>query len=92
MGQLLLPPLEAGGNNGNGGGSNTYTLKVETSIGTFDNVSLTFGDSNASGKNPLQAGMSHVVTLNIGDHELGITSVTVQAWASVTVDGTLDAD
>lgn len=49
-GQLLLPPLEAGGNNGNGGGSNTYTLKVETSIGTFDNVSLTFGDSNASGK------------------------------------------
>lgn len=91
-GQLLLPPLEAGGNNGNGGGSNTYTLKVETSIGTFDNVSLTFGDSNASGKNPLQAGMSHVVTLNIGDHELGITSVTVQAWAPVTVDGTLDAD
>lgn len=91
-GQLLLPPLEAGGNNGNGGGSNTYTLKVETSIGTFDNVSLTFGDSNASRKNPLQAGMSHVVTLNIGDHELGITSVTVQAWAPVTVDGTLDAD
>ena len=32
------------------------------------------------------------VTLNIGDHELGITSVTVQAWAPVTVDGTLDAD
>lgn len=92
VGQLLLPPLEAVGSNGNGGGSNTYTLKVETSIGTFDNVSLTFGDSNASGKNPLQAGMSHVVTLNIGDHELGITSVTVQAWASVTVDGTLDAD
>lgn len=92
VGQLLLPPLEAGGSNGNGGGSNTYTLKVETSIGTFDNVSLTFGDSNASGKNPLQAGMSHAVTLNIGDHELGITSVTVQAWTPVTVDGTLDAD
>ena len=92
VGQLLLPPLEAGGNNGNGGGSNTYTLKVETSIGIFDNVSLTFGDSNASGKNPLQAGMSHAVTLNIGDHELGITSVTVQAWTPVTVDGTLDAD
>lgn len=84
--------MEAGGSNGNGGGSNTYTLKVETSIGTFDNVSLTFGDSNASGKNPLQAGMSHAVTLNIGDHELGITSVTVQAWTPVTVDGTLDAD
>lgn len=92
VGQLLLPPLEAGGSNGNGGGSNVYTLKVETSIGTFDNVSLTFDNSNASGKNPLQAGMSHVVTLNIGDHELGITSVTVQAWAPVTVDGTLDAD
>lgn len=83
VGKIQVPPLEGG---------STYTLKVETSIGTFDNVSLTFGDSNASGKNPLQAGMSHVVTLNIGDHELGITSVTVQAWASVTVDGTLDAD
>lgn len=35
VGQLLLPPLEAGGSNGNGGGSSAYTLKVETSIGTF---------------------------------------------------------
>lgn len=47
VGKIQVPPLEGG---------STYTLKVETSIGTFDNVSLTFGDSNASGKKSVAGG------------------------------------
>lgn len=72
-------PLQAG---------DTYTLTVETSIGTFSGLTVNY----AAGENLLQAGMSHTVTLTIGDHELGITSVTVQPWTTVTVDGDLEAE
>ena len=76
---IQVPPLQAG---------DTYTLTVETSIGTFSGLTVNYD----AGENLLQAGMSHTVTLTIGDHELGITSVTVQPWTTVTVDGDLEAE
>lgn len=79
IGTIQVPPLQAGG---------TYTLTVETSIGTFSDLTVNY----ATGENLLQAGMSHTVTLTIGDHELGITSVTVQPWTTVTADGNLEAE
>ena len=79
IGTIQVPPLQA---------SDTYTLTVETSIGTFSGLTVNY----AAGENLLQAGMSHTVTLTIGDHELGITSVTTQPWTTVTVDGDLEAE
>ena len=79
VGSLQLPPLQASG---------TYTLTVETSIGIFDNLAVSY----ESGDNLLQAGMSHTVTLTLSDHELGITSVTAQPWTPVAVDGSLEAE
>lgn len=78
IGNMQVPPLSSG----------TYTLTVETSIGTFSGLTVNY----AAGENLLQAGMSHTVTLTIGEHELGITSVTVQPWATVTVGGSLEAE
>ena len=79
IGTIQVPPLHAGG---------TYTLTVETSIGTFSGLTVNY----VAGENLLQAGMSHTVTLTISDHELGITSVTAQPWTTVTVDGDLEAE
>ena len=78
LGTLLLPPLESG----------TYTLTVETSVGTYTNIPITFG--TPSGDSVFGAGMSHDVTLEVADNELGIGSVTVSDWVLVPVDGDLD--
>lgn len=77
LGTLLLPPLDSG----------TYALTVETSVGTYSNVSIGFGST--SGPSPFQAGVSHIVTLEVSDYELEVGSVTVSAWTLVPVDGDL---
>lgn len=69
VGNLFVPPLQSG---------ETYTITVETSVGTFKDVSITF-----TGNNKLQAGVSNMVTLTISDTSLGITSVKVAEWATV---------
>lgn len=83
---LLLPPLTSG----------AYKLTVETSIGTFENLDISFdstsggGSSSSSGSNHFAAGHSYEITLNIGDRELEILSVTVAQWTTVKQDGELD--
>lgn len=79
-GVLLLPPLAAG--------TSAYQLTVETSVGTFGNLPINFGnDGNA---NTLKQGVSHDITLEISDRELEILSVTVAEWTPVKQDGELD--
>lgn len=80
LGCLLLPPLEP---------EQAYQLTVETSIGTFENLDISFdstsggGSSSSSGSNHFAAGHSYEITLNIGDRELEILSVTVAQWTTV---------
>lgn len=69
VGNLFVPPLQSG----------TYTITVETSVGTFPNVSINFTGDNGR----LKAGVSNMVTLTISDTSLGITSVKVAEWATV---------
>lgn len=69
VGSLLLPPLESG----------TYSITVETSIGTFQDVPITFADNNAA--KLFQPGVSHEITLTIGT-TLSISSVHVAAWGN----------
>lgn len=69
VGNLFVPPLQSG----------TYTITVETSVGTFPNVPITFTGDNGR----LKAGVSNMVTLTISDTSLGITSVKVAEWATV---------
>lgn len=80
VGNLLLPPLQNG---------SSYTLDVETSIGSFQNIPIAFGDDAPSDKF-LQAGMSHEITLSITDTSLGIQSVQAVPWELVSVDGEID--
>lgn len=82
MGCLLLPPLTSG----------AYKLTVETSIGTFENLDITFESvgNNPSGSNHFAAGHSYEITLNIGDRELEILSITVAQWTTVKQDGDLE--
>lgn len=70
VGNLFVPPLQSG----------TYTITVETSVGTFPNVSINFTGDNGR----LKAGVSNMVTLTISDTSLGITSVKVAEWATVS--------
>lgn len=79
---LLLPPLTSG----------AYKLTVETSIGTFEDLDITFDSvgGNTSGSNHFAAGHSYEITLNIGDRELEILSITVAQWTTVKQDGELD--
>ena len=79
LGDLLLPPLTAG---------HTYTLDVETSTGTYQNIPIVFSGAPATTK--FQAGVSHEVTLTLSDNELGILSVKVTPWELVSVDDDLD--
>lgn len=79
LGDLLLPPLTAG---------HTYTLDVETSTGTYQNIPIVFSGAPAATK--FQAGVSHEVTLTLSDNELGILSVKVTPWELVSVDNDLD--
>ena len=74
LGNLMLPPLD-----GNAGAE--YTLTVETSTGTYNNVRITYSDAQSS--EILKAGMSHVVTLALSDYALSITSITVEPWELV---------
>lgn len=72
VGNLFAPPLQNG----------TYTITVETSVGTFKDVPITFAGNN-DGSLVLKAGVSNMVTLTISDTSLGITSVKVAEWATV---------
>ena len=72
-GSLLLPPLT--------GTSDAYKLTVETSIGTFKDLEITA--QSDGGNLSFAGGTSHEITLNIGDKELGISSVTVSEWVPV---------
>ena len=79
LGDLLLPPLTKG---------HTYTLDVETSTGTYQDIPITFSGISTDGM--FQAGVSHEVTLKLSDNELGILSVKVTPWELVSVDDDLD--
>lgn len=72
VGNLLLPPL---------GGTDKYTLTVETSVGKYSNIEISYGE--ASGTDILKAGVSHEVTLSIADKALSITSIEVKEWTLV---------
>ena len=77
---LLLPPLT--------GTSDVYKLTVETSIGTFKDLEIT---PQSDGENlSFAGGTSHEITLNIGDKELGISSVTVSEWVPVVKNDDLN--
>lgn len=79
VGSLMLPPVD---------NPAVYTLTVETSVGTYEDVPISYGGGTpASGL--LRPGMSHEVTLNISDRELSVLSVTVEPWKLVPV-GDLD--
>lgn len=82
LGCLLLLPLSEG----------AYLLTVETSIGTFEDLDITFESvgEDTSGSNHFAAGHSYEITLNIGDRELEILSITVAQWTTVTQEGELD--
>ena len=77
---LLLPPLT--------GTSDAYKLTVETSIGTFKDLEIT--PQSAGGNLSFAGGTSHEITLNIGDKELGISSVTVSEWVPVVKNDDLN--
>ena len=79
-GTLLLPPLT--------GTSNAYRLTVETSIGTFKDLEITA--QSDGGNLSFAGGTSHEITLNIGDKELGISSVTVSEWIPVVKNDDLN--
>ena len=83
LGCLLLPPLES---------EQAYQLTVETSIGTFEDLGITFESvgGSPSSSNHFAAGHSYEITLNIGDRELEILSITVAQWTTVKQDGELD--
>ncbi len=72
VGNLMLPPP---------GDADTYTLTVETSVGTYSNIEVSYG--GVSGAEILKAGMSHEVTLTIADKSLSITSIEVKEWTLV---------
>lgn len=87
LGCLLLPPLAS---------NKAYKLSVETSIGTFEDLDITFesvsggGGSGSSGSNHFAKGHSYEITLNIGDRELEVISVTVADWTTVKSNGDLE--
>jgi hypothetical protein len=74
LGSLMLPPLSENA-------ETEYTLTVETSTGTYNNVKIIYGDAQPS--DILKAGMSHVITLTLSDYTLSITSITVEPWKLV---------
>ncbi|WP_293740829.1 fimbrillin family protein [uncultured Parabacteroides sp.] len=71
IGPLLLPPLESG----------SYSITVETSIGTFSDVPITFDKSTPQ---PFQSGVSHEITLAISDASLEVVTVKVADWGNQT--------
>lgn len=79
LGCLYLPPFPQ---------ASEAKITVETSIGTFTDVSITMGDTQEADN--FAAGVSHVITLDISDQSLGISSVEVAEWTPEYVDGNLD--
>ena len=79
LGCLYLPPTPDPGN---------VKITVETSIGTFTDVSVQMGDEIS--EDNFKPGFSHVITLDIYDASLGISSVEVAEWTPSYVDGNLD--
>lgn len=71
IGSLLLPPLESG----------SYSITVETSIGTFSDVPITFDKGTPQ---PFQSGVSHEITLAISDASLEVVTVKVADWGNQT--------
>lgn len=71
IGSLLLPPLESG----------SYSITVETSIGIFSDVPITFDKSTLQ---PFQSGVSHEITLAISDASLEVVTVKVADWGNQT--------
>lgn len=71
IGSLLLPPLESG----------SYSITVETSIGIFSDVPITFDKSTLQ---PFQSGVSHEITLAISDASLEVVTVNVADWGDQT--------
>lgn len=82
-GCLLLPPLDKSG---------AYKLTVETSVGTFKDLAISFDSaSGSSGSGDHFApGYSYEITLEISDRELEVLSVSVAPWTTVAQDGELD--
>ena len=85
LGCLLLPPLTSG---------QVYKLTVETSIGTFKDLDINFdavnGGGGGSSNGHFAKGHSYEITLNIGDRELEVISVTVADWITVKSDGDME--
>lgn len=84
LGNLLLPPLST---------TEAYKLTVETSIGTFSDLDISFksvSGGEGSGNDHFAKGHSYEITLNIGDRELEIISVTVAPWTTVKQEGDLE--
>lgn len=79
LGCLYLPPLPK---------SDDAQITIETSIGTFSDVSITMSGTKPEGN--FQAGVSHEIMLDIRDKALGISSVEVSEWKHTYVDGSLD--
>lgn len=79
-GNLLLPPQKPG--------DESYKITVETSIGTFKDLSISLASTGSS--TSFAQGTSHEITLNIGDKELGISSVAVTEWTTVAQGSDLD--
>lgn len=75
LGCLMLPPLTADAST-----NAAYKLTVDTSVGKFKDLPITFGSSS---DNAFAKGYSHEITLNIDDRELEIFSVTVAEWTPV---------
>ena len=71
IGSLLLPPLESG----------SYSITVETSIGIFSDVPITFDKGTPQ---PFQSGVSHEITLAISDASLEVVTVKVADWGNQT--------
>lgn len=71
IGSLLLPPLESG----------SYSITVETSIGIFSDVPITFDKGTPQ---PFQSGVSHEITLAISDASLEVVTVNVADWGNQT--------
>lgn len=75
VGELLVPPFTL---------ADGYTLNVETSSGTIRNLKLIADTSEVT---EFAAGTSHEVTLWLSETELGVLSVTSEAWKTVEVEG-----
>lgn len=82
-GCLLLPPLDK---------NEAYKLTVETSVGTFKDLAISFDSaSGSSGSGDHFApGYSYEISLEISDRELEVLSVSVAPWTTVAQDGELD--